>query len=144
MDPPHQHTQKENWDSFIGKIWCCPTACKWNALVCPLLENRAIIWDPYLTQDINKLEQIQKNAACLVARVYSQLALWQVSSTSTVSQLSKSSTNNCVLPSCARWSWGWCKCQEINYKSYIFDSPETRMSDQIWQINTLSLSPKTW
>ena len=36
---PYQHAQKENWDFFTGKIWCCPTACKWNALVCPLLEN---------------------------------------------------------------------------------------------------------
>ena len=112
--------------------WWLWGACGWV--------HRAIIWDPTSSKTLtNKLERIQQNAACLVARDYSQLALWQVSSTSTVSQLSKRSTNNCVSPSCTRWSWGWCKCHEINYKSYIFDSPETRTSDHNWLINRLCL-----
>ena len=37
----------------------CPIACKQTAnlaLVCLLLEYGAIIWDPYLKQDMDKLE----------------------------------------------------------------------------------------
>ena len=51
----------------------CPTACKRNAylaLVRLLLEYRAVIWDPYLKQDIDKMEQIQRNAARFIARDY--------------------------------------------------------------------------
>ena len=50
----------------------CPTACKktaYLALVRPLLENGAIIWDPYQKQDIGKMERIQRNAVRFITRV---------------------------------------------------------------------------
>lgn len=49
----------------------CPTACKRNAylaLVRPLLEYGAIIWDPYQKQDIEKMERTQRTAARFIAR----------------------------------------------------------------------------
>ena len=51
----------------------CPTACKktaYLALVRPLLEYGAIIWDPYQKQDISKMERIQRNAVRFIARDY--------------------------------------------------------------------------
>ncbi|KAK7480968.1 hypothetical protein BaRGS_00027783 [Batillaria attramentaria] len=51
----------------------CPTPCKKNAylaLVRPLLEYGAIIWDPYLKQDADKMERIQRNAVRFISRDY--------------------------------------------------------------------------
>ena len=51
----------------------CPTACKktaYLALVRPLLEYGAIIWDSYQKQDISKMERIQHNAVRFIARDY--------------------------------------------------------------------------
>ena len=50
-----------------------PTACKktaYLALVRPLLEYGAIIWDPYQKQDISKMERIQRNAVRFIAKDY--------------------------------------------------------------------------
>ena len=51
----------------------CPTACKrtaYLALVRPLLEYGAVIWDPYQKQDIDKMERIQRSAVRFIARDY--------------------------------------------------------------------------
>ena len=56
----------------------CPTACKRNAypaLVRLLLEYGAVIWDPYLKQDKDKMEQIQRNAARFIARDYMMMMM---------------------------------------------------------------------
>ncbi|KAK7096441.1 hypothetical protein V1264_005737 [Littorina saxatilis] len=44
----------------------CPSNCRRNtylALIRPLLEYGATIWDPYLKQDVERLERIQRNAS---------------------------------------------------------------------------------
>ena len=51
----------------------CPTACKLNAYLLlnrQLLKYGAISWDLYVKQDVDKLEWIQRNAACFIARDY--------------------------------------------------------------------------
>jgi len=51
----------------------CPTVCKRNAylaLIRPLLEYGAVVWDPYLKQDIDKMERVQRNAVRFIARDY--------------------------------------------------------------------------
>ena len=51
----------------------CPTTCKrtaYLALVRPLLEYGAIVWDPNLKQDIEKLERVQRGAARFISRNY--------------------------------------------------------------------------
>ena len=51
----------------------CPTLCKRNAylaLVRPLLEYGAIIWDPHQKQDIDKLERVQRVAVRFIANDY--------------------------------------------------------------------------
>ena len=44
----------------------CPEQCKKSAyisLVRSILDYSAIVWDPYYTQDIDKLESFQRQAA---------------------------------------------------------------------------------
>ena len=48
----------------------CPTSCKksaYLALVRPLLEYGAIIWDPYQKQDVDKMESTQRHAARFIS-----------------------------------------------------------------------------
>ena len=49
----------------------CPTSCKktaYLALVRPLLEYGAIIWDPYQKQEIDQMERIQRKAVRFISR----------------------------------------------------------------------------
>jgi len=51
----------------------CPQSCKhlaYIALVRSTLEYGSVIWDPYLSQDINKIESIQRRAARFITRDY--------------------------------------------------------------------------
>ena len=50
-----------------------PLDCRKSAyttLVRSLLDYGSIIWDPYLKQDIDKLERVQRRAACLITGDY--------------------------------------------------------------------------
>ena len=78
----------------------CPNACKktaYLALVRPLLEYGAIIWDPYQKQDISKMERIQRNAVRFIARNYKSKTPGSVTSllTSTTSLLCKNGVKTC-------------------------------------------------
>ena len=77
--PWHQHitsiTKKAN--STLGflhrNLRHCPTSCLRNAylaLVRPVLEYAAIIWDLHMQQEINMLERVQRNAAHFTAKDY--------------------------------------------------------------------------
>ena len=51
----------------------CPKNCKRNAylaLVRPILEYGAVVWDPHLQKDIDKLERVQRSAARFIAGNY--------------------------------------------------------------------------
>ena len=51
----------------------CPQECRktaYLALVRSILEYGSIIWDPYLTKDINLLEQVQRKAARFITGDY--------------------------------------------------------------------------
>ena len=51
----------------------CPTNCRKTAyisLVRSTLEYGSVVWDPYLKQDIDKLERIQKKAARFISQDY--------------------------------------------------------------------------
>jgi hypothetical protein len=49
-------------------ISCCKTA--YIALVRSVLEYGSVVWDPYLTRNIDKLERIQRNDACFITGDY--------------------------------------------------------------------------
>ena len=51
----------------------CPQTCRRNAylaLVRPVLEYGAVVWDPHLKKDIDKLERVQRSAARFIAGNY--------------------------------------------------------------------------
>ncbi len=51
----------------------CPASCRrsaYLALVRPLLEYGAAVWNPYLQKDIEKIECIQRNAARFITGDY--------------------------------------------------------------------------
>jgi hypothetical protein len=51
----------------------CPTTCRkqaYLALVRPLLEYGATVWDPYLQQDVDRLEKVQRAAARFITGDY--------------------------------------------------------------------------
>ena len=51
----------------------CPTDCRKTAyisLVRSVLDYGSIIWDPYLSRDIEKLERVQRQAACFITGDY--------------------------------------------------------------------------
>ena len=83
LEPTHQqHHQEGKQHPWIRR---CPTACKktaYVALVRPLLEYGAIIWDPYQKQDISKMERIQRNAVRFIARDYKSKTPASVTSSS--------------------------------------------------------------
>ena len=80
MDPKWTHhfiaiTKKEtvSWDSIRQNLRRCRTACKRNAclaLLHPLLEYGAIIWDPFFKEDIDKLETVLLNAVRFIVKDY--------------------------------------------------------------------------
>ena len=61
---------------FFEEIWnlkYCPTECKrlaYIALIWSTLEYGAIVWDPYKQQDIQSLENIQRQAARFIKHDY--------------------------------------------------------------------------
>ena len=59
---------------FLRKnLRICPKECKKTAyisLVRSTMEYGAIVWDPYTTSDINKLERIQRRAARFITGDY--------------------------------------------------------------------------
>ena len=81
-------TDDLTWTNHIGKITKkansslgflrrnlthCPKNCKRNAylaLVRPILEYGAVVWDPHLQKDIDKLERVQRSAARFIAGNY--------------------------------------------------------------------------
>ena len=51
----------------------CPISCRKTAciaLVRSVLEYGSVVWDPYLTRDIDKLERIQRNGARFITGDY--------------------------------------------------------------------------
>ena len=51
----------------------CPISCRktaYIALVRSVLEYGSVVWDPYLTRDIDKLERIQRNGARFITGDY--------------------------------------------------------------------------
>ena len=123
LTPPcTQQTNRGTRGFLHWNLRRCPTACKQNAylavstrLLTP--EVRSYRLGPLPQQHIDKLEQIQQNATDFIAKDYRskkekrKKALWWDSSTSMISQLSRSSMNNCIASSCTKWLMGWCHCQ---------------------------------
>ena len=78
-------TDDLTWSNHIGKctkkansslgfikrnLRHCPKSCRRNAylsLIRPILEYGAIVWDPHLKKDIDKLERVQRSAARFIA-----------------------------------------------------------------------------
>ena len=57
----------------IRRLCHVPTACKRNAylaLVRPLLEYGAPVWDPHQKQDIDRMERVQRTAVRFISRDY--------------------------------------------------------------------------
>lgn len=51
----------------------CPISCRktaYNALIRSVLEYGSVVWDRYLTRDIDKLERIQRNGARFITGDY--------------------------------------------------------------------------
>jgi len=74
---PHINSITKKANSTLGflrrNLKHCPTSCKRNAylaLVRPLMEYGAIIWDPYQKQDVDKLERVQRVATRFIANDY--------------------------------------------------------------------------
>ena len=74
---PHITNICKKANSTLGFLWRnlrrCPTNCRrsaYLALVRPILEYGATVWDPYLQSDIGKLEQIQQSAAHFITGDY--------------------------------------------------------------------------
>ena len=81
-------TENLKWSSHITKITkkanstigflrrnlkSCPQDCRKSAyisLVRSVLDYGSIIWDPYLSRDIEKLERVQRQAACFITGDY--------------------------------------------------------------------------
>ena len=68
-------TKKAN--STLGflrrNLYHCPPDCRKNAylaLIRSKLEYGSVIWDPYTKDDIDRLERIQRSAACFITRDY--------------------------------------------------------------------------
>eukprot|EP00745_Piridium_sociabile_P009324 TRINITY_DN16486_c0_g1_i8.p1 TRINITY_DN16486_c0_g1~~TRINITY_DN16486_c0_g1_i8.p1 ORF type:complete len:256 (-),score=44.82 TRINITY_DN16486_c0_g1_i8:150-917(-) len=68
-------TKKAN--STLGflrrNLYHCPQTCKRNAylaLVRPLLEYGALVWDPYQSKDIDRMERVQRIAVRFISRDY--------------------------------------------------------------------------
>ena len=60
-------------DFIRRNLKICPTDCRKTAyisLVRSVMEYGSIIWDPYLTCDIEKLERVQRQAACFITGDY--------------------------------------------------------------------------
>ena len=71
----HQEGKKHPWihsKESPSMPNCLQKNClpEYLALVRPLLDYGAIIWDPYQKQDISKMERIQRNAVRFIARDY--------------------------------------------------------------------------
>lgn len=78
---PHIEKICKKANSTLGflrrNLYRCPTICKKNAyisLVRSTLEYGAILWDPYLKKDIDKLERIQRSAARFITGDYKSRA----------------------------------------------------------------------
>ena len=73
MVKPHRQMHKKANSSlgFIKRnLRHCPKSCRRNAylsLIRPILEYGAIVWDPHLKKDIDKLERVQRSAARFIA-----------------------------------------------------------------------------
>ena len=74
---PHINNITKKASSTLGfikrNLRRCPTQCKktaYLALIRPLLEYGAIIWDPYQKQEIDRMERIQRKAVRFISRDY--------------------------------------------------------------------------
>ena len=126
-------------------LWCCPTACKWNAylaLSCPLLEYGAISWDLYLKQDIDKMERIQQSTARYIVRGYKSQTPGFVTGNLHKHDLP-------TLHGQCEWlshfhAQGGQGTGASNASRYILYPPETRLPDQIQQDKRLCVQKPGW
>ena len=61
------------YSTILQQVRQCPQACQntaYLALIQPLLEYGAAVWDPYLKKDINFMEHTQHNAARFIMGDY--------------------------------------------------------------------------
>ena len=67
---PNRRQLPSNHDLKKKKVFDRTTHTAYIALVRSVLEYGATVCDPYLKQDINKLERIQRQAACFITKDY--------------------------------------------------------------------------
>ena len=83
---PHINKITKKANSTLGfirqNLKRCPINCRrtaYIALVRPLWEYGASVWDPHYQKDIDQLERIQKNAACFITGDYKSMTTGSMS-----------------------------------------------------------------